>query len=356
MFEDYKGKPFTLKPNKRKLPINTLHFEDLEEFNRLYLYCRRNFTQVKPTDSGGISYHISEKYKERYFVIRGNQRFEMCVVCLEGCYRFVLMGKTKAKDTLKGTTAVRQIYKKAEEMGIDLTTYACEPIEGKEIKKTIKSPHIQVLTPLLLNKVINKVFHLDLKSSYASQIVRAYPELHDLYDYMYQQRKFRNEYYKHVLTNSIGCFQSVYCPDVLIPRHTRPYQFAKLAREAVNGTREAIEYYITRLEKAGFVPLLTNTDGIWYYSESGKPYHDANEGHELGQWENDHINCKFLMTSVGSYQYVENGITYTVVRGKCNLDSIEPDRAKWNFGDIRYIKDVVAYTFDEKKGIVELWQ
>lgn len=356
MFERYKGKPFSFAPNKKKLPINTLHFENLKEFNRLYLHCKNNYREVKPTPSGGISYHISERYFERYFVIRGNQRFELVVVCEEGCYRFVLMGKKKATNTIHGTTAVRQIYKKADELGIDLVPYAVEPLEGRKIKDSILNPHIEVLVPMVLKKPISNVFHLDLKSSYASRIVEAYPELYDLYDYMYQQRKLSNEYYKHILTNSIGCFQSVYCPDVLIPRHSRPYQFAKLAKVAVNGTREKIEEYITKLKKDGFVPLLTNTDGIWYYSETGLPYHDSNEGVELGNWENDHKYCRFLMASVGAYQYIEDGVCYTVVRGKCNLDSIEPDRSKWKFGDILKIKDIVAYSWDDKKGVIELWR
>ena len=356
MFERYKGKPFTLKVNKKKLPINTLNFDRIEEFNSLYLYCKNHFRETKPTPSGGISVAPSERMHERFFITKGNQRYELCVVCAEGCYRFLLMGKRKQTNTIKGTTAARQIYKKAEEFGIDLSKYACDPKEGKKLKEEILSPHIQMLVPALKNKVINQVFHLDLKSSYASRIVEAYPELYTLYNYMYQQRKFRNEYYKHVLTNSIGCFQSPYCPDILLPRHSRPYQLTTLAKTAVNGTVAKVEYYLNKLRASGFVPILTNTDGIWYYSETGKPYHDEKEGVELGCWENDHKNCKFLMTSVGSYQYVENGICHSVVRGKCNLDSLEPNRDKWEFGLILAMKEVCVYTFDKEKGIVEVWQ
>lgn len=356
MFEKYKGKPFSYKPNKKKLPINIIHFDSLKEFNTIYRYCRKNFLETKPTPSGGICINGSEKLHERFFVIKGNQRFELVVVCSEGCYRFVLMNKKKETNTIHGTTAVRQIYKKAEEFGIDLSLYVCEPLEGKRIKEGIVSPHIQVLVPSVLNMAINNVFHLDLKSSYASRIVETYPELFPLYNYMYQQRKYRNEYYKHVLTNSIGCFQSVYCPDVLLPRHTRPYQFAKLAKIAVNGTHDLIERKIKQLRDKGFVPLLTNTDGIWYYSETGKPYHDKDEGIELGCWENDHNNCRFLMTSVGSYQYVEDGKVHSVVRGKCNIDSIEPDRDKWEFGIILKMKELCVYTLDKEKGVVEVWE
>ena len=356
MFEKYKGKPFSLKPNKKKLPINTLNFDRLEEFNSIYLYCKDHFIECKPTLSGGIPYSATERYHFRYFVLKGNQRYELCVVCSEGCYRFILEGKKKETNTIRGTTAARQIYQKAAEMGVDLTPYALDPKEGKELKKSIIAPHIQVLLPGLQGYSISNVFHLDLKSSYASQIVKAYPELYTLYNYMYQQRKFKNEFYKHVLTNSIGCFQSSYCPDILIPRHSRPYQLTKLALVAVNGTVYEVEKYIQRLRAAKFVPILTNTDGIWYYSPTGKPYHDENEGVELGCWENDHQYCKFLFTSVGSYQYIEDGITYSVVRGKCNLDAIEPDRTKWKFGDIKTLKEVCVYTFDKEKGVIEVWR
>ena len=266
------------------------------------------------------------------------------------------MNKKKETNTIHGTTAVRQIYKKAAELGIDLTKYACEPLEGRRIKDEIVNPHIEVLIKPLLRIPLKNVFHLDLKSSYASRIVEAYPELFELYDYMFQQRKIANEFYKHVLTNSIGCFQSVFCPDILIPRHSRPYQFAKLSKVAVNGTRDKVEYYINRLRDKGFVPLLSNTDGIWYHSRTGEPYHDENEGLELGNWETDHKNCFFIMASVGAYQYIEDGVCYTVVRGKCNLDSVEPDRTKWQFGDVLKMKDIAAYTWDKEKGVVEIWQ
>ena len=59
------------------------------------------------------------------------------------------------------------------------------------------------------------------------------------------------------------------------------------------------------------------------------------------------------MTGPGAYQYVENGKCHTVVRGLCNLDAIEPDREKWNFGDILNIKNMFTYRFDEEKGVIK---
>lgn len=287
---------------------------------------------------------------------KGNQRFELVVICLQGCFRFLLGNKKAEDNTVSGIQAARSIYKKSDELGIDLTKYTCDSEQGLEYKKQIESPHIQVMMPIMLGKTVNHVYHMDFKSSYASRICEKYPELLPLYESLFKQRKDNDGYYKHVLTNSIGCFQSEYCPDYNDRRHSIKYQFALLSKTAVNGTREKVEYYLKQLNKKGFIPLLTNTDGIWYYSPTGKPYHDKYEGDDLGKWENDHKDCKFLMTSTGTYQYVENGICKSVVRGKCNLDTIEPDRNKWEFGIINRLKQLYTYKFDPEKGVIKTWQ
>ena len=112
-------------------------------------------------------------------------------------------------------------------------------------------------------------------------------------------------FYKHVLTNIIGCFQSNYCIDWFTRHKIAPYQFAGLAKTAINGTKEMVQKMIDKLRKKGFVPLLSNTDGVWYYSNDGELYHDSNEGDDLCNWHHDHIDCEFLMLSTGKYQYIE---------------------------------------------------
>ena len=112
---------------------------------------------------------------------------------------------------------------------------------------------------------------------------------------------------------------------------------------------------IEKLNNSNRVPLLTNTDGIWYYSNRG-PYHDEDEGDSLGNWQNDHMNCEFLMTSEGRYQYVEDGICHTVVRGLCDLDLVEPDRDKWEFGAIKNIEESFTYEFNEKRGVFKTYE
>lgn len=355
MLTKYKHTKYKLKPNKNKIPVNNFTFEQLDEFNSIYQYVRNNFKLVKHTQSQGISNKISERLHERYFVVKGNQRFELVVICAEGCYRFLLQNKKKDDNIISGQQACRSIYKYAEKYGIDFAQYSNTSEEGKEIKKEIESPHIQCLKPIMLGKKLKHVYHMDFKSSYASRICEKFPELKPMYDEIYSKRKDNDGYYKHVLTNSIGAWQSLYCVEYESRRKTKPYQFANLSKVAINGTRAKIEAKLIQLKKKGMIPLLTNTDGIWYYSNKG-PYHDKEEGNELGCWENDHKDCEFLMTSVGAYQYVEDGKCHSVVRGLCNLDLVEKDRDKWQFGDILKMKQVFTYRFSEDKGVYKTYE
>lgn len=349
----YKHIKYVLKPNKNKIPINHFTFEQLDEFNKIYAYVKDRYMLVKHTLSQGISNKISERLHERYFVVKGNQRFELVVICAEGCYRFLLQNKKKEGNTITGQQACRSLYKWADNYNIDLSKYITT--DGLEIKKQIEQPHIQVLNKLVLNTKLHHVYHIDFRSSYASRICEAYPELKPMYDDIFKHRGDNNDYYKHVLTNSIGCWQSLYCVDYNSRHRTVPYQFAGLSKIAINGTRAKIEDMIIKLRKKGMVPLLTNTDGIWYWSDRGQ-YHDKDEGDNLCNWQTDHINCDFLMCSEGRYQYVENGVCHTVVRGLCNLDISEPDRDKWQFGDIMKIHDLLTYRFDEKLGVVKTYE
>lgn len=343
----YKHSQFSLRPNKKKLPINAFTFARLDEFNRIYQYCRKHFTLVRPTKSHGISIATKDRFMERYFITSGNERFELVIICADGCYRFLLQSKKSKTNKISGIQACREIYNQAEKYNIDFSTYMVE--DGKKVKEEIESPHIEVMEPLFLGVNVRNVHHIDLNSSYASRIIEVYPELKQMYEELYAKRKIKNDYYKHVLTNSIGCFQSEFCIDPKNKRKTKPYALANLAKIAVNGTRQKIIELLEKLKASRRVPLLTNTDGIWYY---GNIYHDENEGYALGQWKHDHTNCLFLMMGAGAYQYVENGVCSTVVRGISNLDAIQPNRDKWAFGCIKNLNNIVTYVLDEEKGVI----
>lgn len=346
--EAYKHSLFTHKPNKFQMEPIEMKFADMDEFNEIYAYVKSNFMKVEPTKSGGMPYNASCKLHSRYMVIQGKTKIELTVVCHLGCYRFVIGNKRdEAKNPVSGKQAVRAIYKEAKNLGIDLGKYEVSPEEGKKIKKEIEPPHIEMLG--IPGRVYTNVHHLDLNSSYASRIIEAHPELKPLYESMYDRRHENNDYYKHVLTNSIGCWQSEYCPDASNAGKLAPYQFANMSKIAVNETRHLIEKYIVELQRSGRKVLLTNTDGIWY---QGQLFHDENEGSCLCQWKNDHKNCKFIMKSKGAYQFIEDNVCHTVVRGTTLLDK-EKSREEWKFGEIFDQVLMEYYAFDEEKGVVK---
>ena len=156
------------------------------------------------------------------------------------------------------------------------------------------------------------------------------------------------------MTNSIGCMQSPYCINIEDDyyNHYRPYSLSKFAKVAVNGTNRFIEKCYFNLMKAGFKPLLFNTDGIWYQDITGKGYHDELEGTNLGQWKNDHKDVKLYIKSPGAYQYIENGKVKTVLRGVCALDYIKPDRDTWEWKEIAN-QVVYKFKFDPEVGVIK---
>ena len=351
--EKYKHTLPTLKPNKKYLKLNSLYLNDVdvEEFNKIYKYCKKHFFEVPQTKSRGISTKTKYRFKERYTIINGNQTFELVINCLEGDYRFVLKNKPNRENTIKGRKACQEIYKKADEYGIDFSKYAQGSAKTKE---EILPPHIKFMLPeRLLGKVLDNCHHLDLNAAYASKIAQEYPELKPMYEDIFSHRKENDGYYKHVLTNSIGCWQSEYCVDYNSRHKSAPYKYANLSKIAINGTRHEIERPCKDLKKAGRTPVLSNTDGIWYM---GPIYHTQEEGWELGQWKNDHKYCKLLVRSKGAYQYLDyEGVCHSVVRGTSNLDILH-ERDDWKFGEImNQDLSVEKYKFDKSKGVVKVW-
>lgn len=351
--ENFLHKEFNLKPNKFQMKPNELAFkdEDIDKFNEIYQYAKANFLKVEPTKSGGIPYNNSVKHHNRYMLIKGKSSYELTIVCHLGCYRFIIGHlRNIEKNPVNGKAAVRAIYKKAKEENISLKNYIVDKETGLKIKETIEPPHIEMYG--LSGRVYTNVHHLDLNSSYASRIIEKYPELLPLYKPMYDLRKAEiantDAYYKHVLTNSIGCMQSQYCPDYNDAGKLQPYQFAGLSKIAVDGTRHLIEYYINKLLNSGRQVLLTNTDGIWY---KGDIFHDDKEGLDLCQWKTDHKNCTFLMKSKGAYQYIEDDICHTVLRGTSPYEK-EKKREDWEFGEILKIT-LDEFKFNEDIGVIK---
>ena len=141
--------------------------------------------------------------------------------------------------------------------------------------------------------------------------------------------------YKHILNFSIGFMQSI---------NGCGARWAHLAKDAIKDNNDRVRSLAATVEKSGRTVLLFNTDGFWY---EGPVFHGKGEGDGLGQWHNDHMNCKFRMSGAGSYEFIEDGKYNPVVRGIPNDTKLD-----WHWGDI-YTKKAVPniFTFDEEMGV-----
>ena len=342
--DKYPHKELTLKPNKYQITPIKMPFDMADTFNEIYKYCKEHFIEVKPTKAGAMPNNNSCKLHSRYMIIQSKNAFELTIVCYQGCYRFIFGADVdKEENPVSGKESVRTIYKVAKELNINLSKYAIDKETGKSVKETIHSPHIKQYCASGI--VYTNVHHLDFHSSHWSRLIEKEPNLQPIAEYMYMRRKQKNKYYKHVLTNSYGCMQSEYCPDVNNAGKIAPYQFANLSKIMCDGTYYIVEEYVEKLIKSGRRPLLTNTDGIWY---QGDLYHDENEGPNLCQWDNDHTDCKLLVKSKGAYQFEENNECTTVIRGKAK--TLTKD---WTLGEI--LKPgatlIDIWLFDKEKGV-----
>ena len=75
------------------------------------------------------------------------------------------------------------------------------------------------------------------------------------------------------------------------------------------------------------------------------------EGLDLCQWKTDHKNCTFLMKSKGAYQYIEDDICHTVLRGTSPYEK-EKKREDWEFGEILKIT-LDEFKFNEDIGVIK---
>lgn len=356
LINKYEYIPWNYSPNKNRMPKNYISIDDMEEFNQIYFFARDNYNYVEPCKSGAMPYNNQVRDVQRYMVTTSNTGFELVLCTLQGMFRFLLRnGQLKEGNTISGRKALYELYKKAQEHGV-LSVFerlSCSVEEGKKIKEEIESPIVQVLDESYLGKEFTNCWHLDLNSSYASQIVNEYPELKPLYTDLYNKRSENNDLYKHVLTNSIGAMQSRYCLSPKDLFHTEAYALARLSKVAVNGNNEVIRNLLFNLELSGRKPLLINTDGIWY---QGPRYSDSSEGLGLGKWKTDAKNCTLYIKSAGAYQYIENGKITTKMRGISRLDMIKPDRETWGWREIDLYDELCIYRFDADKGVYKSWE
>ena len=351
------GKPI----NYRFIPCSQfkLNEEGIAAFNQIYTtLLNSNFEKIVRTPSGGISVKGDRKYTPSWDLKRSGGCIEITLVAANGAWRLQARdGKMIADDgktTMSGRKAFLKFSQLCRKYGIDLEKYAVSADEGKRIKSEIEKPYIKLADPNYAEMVMENCYHLDFHSSYPSGLVNAHPEFKPVIDFLYNNRKGENgDEYKAILNYAIGFMQSIGgC-------HAA---YAQLAKDAIADNNRRIREMTKRLEDAGYVIISYNTDGIWYrdvLNELG-PYHGEGEGDGLGQWSNDHLNCRFRAKSAGSYEFIENGKYTPVVRGSTKLDAFKP-RSEWQWGDIfQEEAQVIQYYWDNEQGIVakenDIWR
>ena len=349
---EFAGMPVGFEPsglNYLNIPRITWKFtdENVKKFNAQVNYFKSiNLPKIKRTPSGGIQRRsFGYAWDSRKI---GNSAIELTVTTWYSTYRLVLTNNVDEDDNatkMTGRKAYIMMRREFKKDGIDLESYAIP--NGKEIKKNeIEAPMIMATNHLQFGKTYENVHHLDFHSSYPGGLANHYPEMRPTIERIYAKRKSstKNGELKLALDASIGFFQSEYCT---INKHG--YALANLARDAVNDNNERIRRVTAELVASGRIPLLYNTDGIWYL---GEPLEcGADYGPGVGRWENDHTALKFRAKSRGAYEYIDADGYHPVVRGKTKLEEAK-SRDTWEWGDIFEIGGIKKFGLSQNGTVV----
>lgn len=342
----YNHASFNHRPNALLIPVTKLVYNDLgvAAFNKIYkaLLGLKNYSTIKRTSSGGISFNMPLSQRCHQWDIRFWSAFaEITIIDIAGMWRIQLApGKSIDElhgDQLSGRKAYFMFTAMLKKDGINLEDYAIK--DGQKINALIEKPLIETPHPnLYMNREFNSVHHIDFHNSYPAGLVNTHPEFKKTIEYLYNKRKTRADY-KDILNYTIGFMHSKFLG----------WKYSHLARDSIADNNKRVRELAERLIKANRNIILYNVDGIWY---QGDIYHGSGEGEKLGEWHNDHINCKFRMKSVGAYEFIENDSYYAVVRGLTNLDKIKP-RESWEWGDIyKQEAEIATYKFVEGEGFI----
>lgn len=342
---EIKSAELTLKPNYIKLPVTQT--ASIDEFNEVYLYWKNKEERgeiswgIPRTKSGGIQ--VKGLRLPRYEVKADkNLGAELVVLALDNnkpaFYR--LQYRTSAKQgTISGRQAYQLFSKELAKDGIDIEKYFIN--DGEEVKKTIPKAKIQIMRESYKDIIFENAHHLDIHNSYPSGMAEFIPEWRPAIERLYYARKEHPEN-KEILNLTCGYFQSL--KDSRIKA-----KLAHVSRYAIARNNEKIDQMVEWLKATGRVPVLLNTDGIWFI---GEPTNFDSK--VLGEFEEDHRNCILRIKSSGAYEYIEDGKYYPVLRGRTKLDSIKP-REQWQWGDIyQENADPIMLTFNRNSGIVEV--
>lgn len=320
-----------------KIPLNHFKITDSEinEFNNILKALRDNDFSKVSKEAFTCFYELSACHP-CYSYTFDNSGAQLLICDDDYVYKMQLrnMPKYDSKE-ISGGVAFKKFKKILKENGINLDDYAIT--NGLEVKKEIELPMIELGDSALLDVTYIHCHHIDFHNSYPGGLCITHPEFRPVIEMLYQKRK-TEPVYKAILNLSIGYMQSKYCG----------YKFAHLSRDAINNNNERVRKVSKDLEDNDRMILLYNTDGIWY---SGDVWHGELEGKNVGEWENDHIECELRIKSKGCYEFIENGVYTPVVRGITKYDEIK-DRHEWKWGDI-YKSEIIMFGCSED-GIIKL--
>lgn len=347
----YKAAPLTGAANHLLIPVTVIPISDdgMEEFNEILRYHQnlKFYNKITRTKSGGISLDRRVYRPPMWDVRRTRSCVEITSLLADGMRRFqfrdpITNQQYKTETVMPGGKALRMFAKQLKRIsGINLSDYAID--NGLEVRESvpqylIKVNHKFVKETVCIEDAIGyyPAHHIDFHSSFGAGLANTHPEFRDTILYLYDHRKIHPEF-KACLNSTIGAMWSP---------HTKNACYAHLSRDAIADNNARIERLEADLIAAGRIPLLWNVDGIWYL---GEEYHGPGEGPGLGQWENDHKNCKLRVKTRGAYEFIEDGIYYPVVRGIPN-----DQKANWKWGSIFEHHPENRYNFEEQKGVYKI--
>lgn len=339
---DARGAPINLKVNFIKIPVIALDntAEGAHQFNIYYQeIMKKGWNTIVRTKSKGVS--IAKKvFKPPMWDVRYSAAcIELTIVAnrmlrIQFRQTTTVAAEENNQTGIYGRQAFTAFKRELLKDGINLDSYAIT--NGAEIKKTIPKYLIKLERDNYTDLVFEGCHHIDFHNSFPAGLVNTHPEFAATINRLYESRK-EKPINKAILNYSIGFMQSI---------DNTGARWAHLSKDAIADNNDRVAAIASVLRQTGRLVLSYNTDGIWY---KGEIYHGPGEGKKLGEWENDHINCKFRAKSAGAYEFIEDGKYYPVIRGRTNLDLIKP-RENWEWGDI-YKKEARPLMFYWTEGV-----